>query len=816
MCTVPFVLLGQSNARVEGTVTDPSGAVIPNARVTLQNAVSGYKQTSVTGTDGTFVFQNVPVHPYQVDVVADGFSGFTQEVAVTSAAPVSLKIQLKVAGATTEVQVEATGGTLLETVPSAHTDVDRALYSKLPMTTPAGGLSDAITLSSPGVAADSNGQFHPLGDHSQTSLYIDGQPVTDQQSKQFSTQIPLNAIQTMELVTSTPSAEFGDKTSLVANAVTRSGLGMARPFGDFSASYGSFGSYGEDFDYGFGTSKFGFFLVADSERSGRFLDTPEFAPLHAIGNSESIFNRLDYQPTGKDTLHLNLFLARNWFQTPNSYDQAATRQDQRQLSRTYSIAPGYVRTLNAQSVITWNPYLRSDFIDYYPSRNPFADQPATIASKRSLKNFGTRGDFSTLKGKNNFKTGIQISRTHLTESFNFGITQDGFVDPAQQPGLVPFDLTQGGRLLQFHGATNIDQFAWYAQDSLSLGQFNLTGGVRVDYYNGLLVDSALEPRGGIAYHVKPTGTVLRVGYSHTFETPYNENLILSSTTGQGGLAANAFGASATPLRPGRRDQYNAGLEQAIARRLVISADYFWKYTANGFDFASLLNTPIVFPISQRKSKIDGVGARVTLTNIHGFSAFVSLGHSRARYFPPSTGGLIFDSAQDSGVFRIDHDQAFQQTTHLRYEAPFKRAPWIAFTWRYDSGLVAGSAQDLPTILQLTADQQAAIGFFCGGKFASPNSAITQCAGNYGATRVTIPTPGTANADHNPARINPRNLFDAAIGFDNLLRREHYKLKLELSATNLTNRAALYNFLSTFSGTHFVTPRSYQAILGVTF
>ena len=310
--------------------------------------------------------------------------------------------------------------------------------------------------------------------------------------------------------------------------------------------------------------------------------------------------------------------------------------------------------------------------------------------------------------------------------------------------------------------------------------------------------------------------MLRIGYSHTFETPYNENLILSSTTGQGGLAANAFGAAATPLQPGRRDQYNAGLEQAFLRKLVVSADYFWKYTTNAFDFASLLNTPIVFPISQRKSKIDGVGARVTLTNVHGFSAFVSLGHSRARYFLPSTGGLIFESAEDTSVFRIDHDQAYQQTTHLRYEAPFKTAPSIAFTWRFDSGLVAGSAQDLPTILALDGDQQAAIGFFCGSTFATPTSAITQCTANYGATRVTIPAAGTYNADHNPARIDPRNLFDAGVGFDNLLRREHYKLKLELSATNLTNKVALYNFLSTFSGTHFVTPRSYEAVLGVTF
>ena len=83
--------------------------------------------------------------------------------------------------------------------------------------------------------------------------------------------------------------------------------------------------------------------------------------------------------------------------------------------------------------------------------------------------------------------------------------------------------------------------------------------------------------------------MLRIGYSHTLETPYNENLILSSSTGIGGLAENAFGAyGQTPLKPGRRDQYNAGFEQAIGKRIVISADYFWKYTHDAFDFDTLL------------------------------------------------------------------------------------------------------------------------------------------------------------------------------------------------------------------------------------
>src|SRR6185295_2754367 len=188
------------------------------------------------------------------------------------------------------------------------------------ISSPGSGLSDAVMFSSGAVAADSNGFFHPLGDHAQTSFSIDGQPVGDQQSKSCSTQIPLDAIQSMELITGAPTAEFGDNTSLIVTAVTNSGLGQ-KTNGSLLGQVGSFGSYSEEATLGFGGPKYGNFIAVNALRSGRFLDTPELSPIHAIGNNGTIFDRFDYQPTGKDSIHLNVFGARNWFQIPNTYDQ---------------------------------------------------------------------------------------------------------------------------------------------------------------------------------------------------------------------------------------------------------------------------------------------------------------------------------------------------------------------------------------------------------------------------------------------------------------------------------------------------------------
>jgi len=118
---------------------------------------------------------------------------------------------------------------------------------------------------------------------------------------------------------------------------------------------------------------------------------------------------------------------------------------------------------------------------------------------------------------------------------------------------------------------------------------------------------------------------------------------------------------------------------------------------------------------------------------------------------------------------------------------------------------------------LTGDQQLQAGLFCGSQRPTLSTPLTTCApAQYGSTLVKIPAPGTENDDHNPPRIAPRHLFDIAVGHDNVFHGDKYKWSLQLTAINITNKVALYNFLSTFSGTHYVTPRSYTAELGLHF
>ena len=123
-----------------------------------------------------------------------------------------------------------------------------------------------------------------------------------------------------------------------------------------------------------------------------------------------------------------------------------------------------------------------------------------------------------------------------------------------------------------------------------------------------------------------------------------------------------------------------------------------------------------------------------------------------------------------------------------------------------------------TAAPLTADQEFQAGFTCNGVHATPTQPLPGAcpAAQFGSTLIKVPSPNTENDDHNPQRIQPRHLFDLSIGHDNIFHGDKYKWSAQVTVINLANNYALYNFLSTFSGTHYVTPRSLTAQIGFHF
>ena len=872
------------NSLVLGTVTDPSGAVVTGALVEMHNSVSGFSRSSTTDALGRFSFANVPLNPYHVTITKKGFASRTQDVDVRSNVPTTVNITLAVTGSSETVTVEAAGEDLLEKTSTFHTDVDRDLFAKIPIESASSSLSSLVTLATPGVAADSNGLFHGLGDHAENSFSVDGQPITDQQSKVFSNQIPLDSIASMEVISGAPPAEFGEKTSVVINVTTRSGQGLTQPTGSLTTSYGSFGTSNVDLNFGYGGQKWGNFISLSGLNSGRFLDPPEFTVFHARGNQQNAFDRVDFQISKNDSLHLNLGFTRSWFQNPNAFDnlnvvdqngEPVGSTDQRAQIKTLNIAPTWTRVVNNNTVFTLGGFVRRDHYNYYPSANPLADlspiQQQTVSQDRTLANTGVRSDIAYVKGIHNVKVGATYQQTFLNEKTNIGLVDplfnapcldgagnpvSGFDDPAQcasselqaneafLPVLGCYDLTRptpspndncagvASALFPFRGHTDVKQLALYAQDQISKGNWSFNVGMRGDLYNGITSHREVEPRLGLAYNIKKSNTVLRVSFARVLETPFNENLIISSV-GCGDPALNPLLACAasrlTPLGPGFRNEFHAGLQQAFGKYVVFSGEYIWKYTHNAYDFSVVGATPITFPIAWNNSKIPGFAGRVSVPNIHGFSALVVFSSVAARFFTPQLGGAGATPGAN-GVFRIDHDEKFNQTTHLQYQ-PWKRGPWVGFNWRYDSGLAAGAvpcaggdcnngpngSDSVVDLSILSADQQLQAGLFCGSQRPTLSSPLTTCpAAQYGSTLLSIPAAGTEDDDRNPPRIAARSLFDLAVGHDNLFHGDRYKWSVQVTAINIADKRALYNFLSTFSGTHYVTPRAVTAQIGFNF
>jgi hypothetical protein len=867
-------------------------------------------------------------------VTSAGFASAAQDVDIRSAVPVNVSVNLQVFVSSTSVTVEA-GQDLVENDSTFHIDIERNSFEMTPSESASSSMSSAVTNSTPGIAADSNGQMHGLGDHAENSSFVDGQPDTDQHSKIFSNQLSLDSIQSMEVISGAPPAEYGGKTSVVIVATTRSGQGVTTPQGSITTSYGSFGTSNVSGDLAYGGKNWGNFISAGGLDTGRFLDPPEFTVLHDKGNEENVFDRVDYQFSNANSVHLNLGYTRSWFQTPNSFDaENATPwsglngvlplvenyggvapngvtvgpTDQRSKIGTFNFAPSWTRVLSTDAVFTLGAFVRRDDYNYYPSSDPFADlgppslQRQSVGQNRTLANTGIRSDLSYVKGANQIKAGVTYAQTFLNEKDSLGIVDPtynapcitsspatpltpyvavpGFTDPSQcvganlpntlaqygtlgyvangqpynpnpsfypvfNPTLLSSDLTRGGSYYTFNGHTDVKELALYIRDVITKGNWSLNVGLRGDWYNGLSIARQAEPRIGAAYDIKKTNTILRISYARTLESPFNENLILSSIGCENPVLSpllHCSGLSSGALTPGFRNEFHAGIEQAFGKYLVFSGEWITKYTHNGYDFSVLGNTPITFPIEWHNSKIPGYAGRVSVPDIHGFSALVVFSSVAARFFQPQIGGAGATVATSTGLpFRIDHDEKFNQTTHLQYQ-PWKRGPWVGFNWRYDSGMVAGNTpcygenagNDCTQSLlrggqqyvrlqdafgnPLSADQEFQAGFTCNGVRATLTSPLpsTCLASQFASTLIKVPASGAENDDHNPPRIASRNLFDMSVGHDNLFHGDKYKWSARLTAVNLTNKYALYNFLSTFSGTHYVTPRALTAELGFHF
>lgn len=772
----------QSAATLNGRVEDPSGAAVAGAELTLRNPLTGYEQHVLTAAGGTFSVANIPYQDYVLVVRKPGFADKSMPVALRSGVPVEVTVSLALADVAGSVAVTAFAAAELVDAEATGTRTQLNLAQIERMPVPAGSRAlEAVLLSFPGFAADANGAIHPRGAHNQMTYVIDGMPIGDQLTGAFGNGIDAAIVQTIELFTGDIPAEFGGKISGVANITTRSGLNAGRPlFGTLEAAGAGFGYGGTLAQVGGQAGRLGWFASLSAAKSNRYLDQVSRDNLHNGGNGERGFARVDYQLGTADFLRLNVMGGRSSFQLANLRSQHAAGQDQRQLLRDAAVSFGYIHVMGAAATLESISSWRTSVAQLFPSPG---DIPVTAAQARHLSNITLANRANLVRGRHDFRFGFDYQRFPVSENFSFGITRPDF-NPPEAPGFIPtlaaFDLSRGGQPFEFSGRRSGNLYSGFAQDRIRAGPLLASIGLRYDRYAFLVNGGQLQPRLGVAWHIKATGTVLRASYNRLFQTPVNENLLLSNSPRSAVLVAPdvraSLGGALIRIPPERDVLWEVGAQQSLGGRVGLNAMYYGKNVRNLHDNDNFFNTGIIFPTALARARVRGAEGRITVPELRRISGSLSFTHYSAVVTPPFTGGLFLgNTAIDllrSGPFVIDHDQNLG--VHGIITVRPRRSVWTSLSVRHDSGLVTNPSD--PVVVAADPDYADLLPY--------------------------------VNLAGSPPRVRPRTLADVALGYERLVDGRR-RWEAVLQATNVTGSVALYNFQSIFVGTRLVQPRTLE-------
>jgi hypothetical protein len=780
-------LPGQSTGAIRGRVVDPDGGAVVGARVLLTHPVTGFERETLSDGEGLFSLGNLPFQVFSLIVLQPGFAIFEEMVPLRSNVPVERIFRLSLEGPADQVDVRAFVRQQIVDAEETGTRIELSLprIERMPVQVGTRGL-EAILLSFPGFAANANGAIHPRGAHNQMTFVVDGMPIGDQLTGSFAGALDPAIIDTVELHTGNIPPEYGGKVSGVANITTRSGLGTDRDFsGSTEVGASSFDTYSSVTQMAGGDDRFGYFAAVSLVKSNRFLDQVSLDNLHNAGNAERVFARLDYQPRAEDQFRLNLMGGRSSFQVANLRSQHAAGQAQRRLLRDFSFSLGWLRTLGARATFDSTLSFRRATAELLPSRG---DTPVTAAEGRRLDTLNLANRASWLRGRQTLRAGLDYQRFPVREDFTFAVTDPHFNDPGDEdfnPNLVPYDLTRGGGPFHFRGDETGHLWSAWIDDRIRLGSWTLSLGLRYDIYDFLVRGVQLQPRGGLAYHIAPTNTVLRFSYNRNYQTPPNENLLLASSERAASLVPpavrEALGDGVIRIRPERQNVYEGGIQQGLGDRFSLNLVAYHKNSTDLQDNDNFLNTGIIFPTSLYRSRVNGFELRGDLLPVGNLSGSVSVTHGRVVVTPPFTGGLFLGNEAvellTSGPFIIDHDQALSLHSMAHYR--LSPAWWTSWSIRHDSGLVSNPSD--PDEVALDPD------FF-----------------------DLLPY---VNLTSDPPRVRPRTLVDAVVGYEHRAG-ERRLWDLQFQVSNLFDAKALYNFQSIFVGTRLVQPRSFGLKLRV--
>ncbi len=211
--------------QIVGTVQDPTGAVIPNATVSVVSTGTGAERTATSSGSGDFAVASLLPGSYTVTVTAAGFSSFKQSVSVTVGSRVGVSVKLDVGTAGTTVQVSEAAPQINTETQTLSTNVSQTQLRELPTLTRnpydlvavSGNVSNTGA-GNRGVGFSINGQRQ-----ASTNVLLDGSANNNEFGAGVGQSVPLDSVQEFSILTNNFTAEFGRASGGVVNVVTKSG-----------------------------------------------------------------------------------------------------------------------------------------------------------------------------------------------------------------------------------------------------------------------------------------------------------------------------------------------------------------------------------------------------------------------------------------------------------------------------------------------------------------------------------------------------------------------------------------------------------------
>jgi len=708
----------------------------------------------------------LPFGFYRLTLHAEGFASWTELVEIRSEVPVRLTVTMGVAPVITQVQVNDSA-TLVDPYRTGTLyTVGRQTISEQATTQPGRDLLDLVA-DQPGWLLEANGVLHPRGSEYDVQYVVDGLPPTQNRSPAFTPSFDTGEVESLRVLTANYPAEYGRKLGGVVELTTQKDV-PAGLHGQLDTGGGSFSTANGSAGIAFVRGENRLSASLDGFHSARYLDPPVLQNFTNRGNAAGFSTSYERDFPGGDRLRVTLSHNEVRFLVPDELVQQQAGQRQDIADKETSGQIYFQRPISQDLFLNLSGSVRDASATL---RSNATSTPVIASQDRGYREGYLRADLAGHRGHHDWKAGVDGIFSPVREALQYRITNPSLFDPGAQ--------------LQFQFADHrwdLEPSA-YLQDQLRLGHWNLSPGLRVDYYGFVVHETAWSPRVGVSRFIPALNLLLHASYDRVFQTPAMENLLLASSPQLKSIAPIVV---RLPVHPAHANYYEGGLTKALFGKLRLDASVFRRDFHDYPDDDVLLDTGVSFPISFAKARILGEELRLEVPRWGRFSGYLSYANQSGIGQGPITGGLFLGSdaanaLTNTSKFAVTQDQRNTLRGRIRFEAP--RRTWLALSTGYGSGLPV----DLGTVDQ---------------------NLLNFLLAQYG--------PAIFNqVDFARGRVRPNYSVDLAGGAE-LYRKEQRSAVVQIQISNLADRVNVINFASLFSGTAVAPPRSVSARLRLSF